>query len=107
MGFFETFYFENTTWFSKNSPNFDGSLNNFDRSDGDWKNMQSNMSPTCKKILSSMYLPKKLWLFSFNIFIFILATSDFSKEEFAQTLSVLGNVRGRQSHYREVPRKVI
>ena len=40
-------------------------------------------------------LPKKLWLFSFNIFFPILATSDFSKEEFAQTLSVLGNVRGR------------
>ena len=29
------------------------------------------------------------------IFISILAASDFSKEEFAQTLSVLGNVRGR------------
>ena len=36
-----------------------------------------------------------MWLFSFNIFIPILAGSDFSKDEFAQTLSVLGNVRGR------------
>jgi len=30
-----------------------------------------------------------------NCMIYDMATSDFSKEEFAQTLSVLGNVRGR------------